>query len=76
MLSVIALIANPTTAIPIMTVMCHVLSLNLPDEMPMHMPTTPATSDGGAVKTNVMVVLKPRDLTTVGKNCVLLVAVT
>jgi len=51
-----------------MTVMCHVLSLNLPDEIPMQMPTAPATSDGGAVRTNVMVVLNPNDLTTVGKN--------
>jgi hypothetical protein len=34
----------------------------------MPIPTTPATSDGGAVKTNVMVVLKPKDFTTVGKN--------
>jgi hypothetical protein len=32
------------------------------------MPTTPATRVGGAVRTRVMVVLKPRDLTTVGKN--------
>jgi hypothetical protein len=48
--------------------MCHVLSLNLPDEIPMPIPTAPATNDGGAVKTNVIVVLKPKDLTTVGKN--------
>lgn len=63
-----ALIANPMTASPIMAVMCHVLSLNLPDEIPMPIPTAPATNDGGAVKTNVIVVLKPKDLTTVGKN--------
>lgn len=62
--------AKPTTAMPIMTVMCHVLSLNLPDEMPTQIPTAPATSDGGAVRTSVIVVSKPRDLTTVGKNYV------
>jgi hypothetical protein len=67
-LSVAALMANPTTASPIMPVMCHVRSLYFPDEMPMPMPTAPATSDGGAVNTNVMVVLNPNDLTTVGKN--------
>lgn len=53
-----------------MAEMCHVRSLNLPEEMPMAMPTTPATREGGAVSTSVMVVLKPRDDTTVGKNCV------
>jgi len=59
---------KPITAIPIIAVMCQVRSLNLPDEIPIRMPTTPATSDGGAVRTRVMVVLKPRELTTVGKN--------
>jgi hypothetical protein len=65
---VTALITKPTVAIPIMTVMCQVRSLNLPDEMPTQMPTTPATSEGGAVSTRVIVVLKPSDETTVGKN--------
>jgi hypothetical protein len=51
-----------------MTVICHVRSLNFPDEMPTQIPTTPATNDGGAVSTRVMVVLKPSDETTVGKN--------
>lgn len=64
-----ALITNPTVAMPIMTVICHVRSLNLPDEIPTQIPTTPATNDGGAVRTRVMVVLKPSDETTVGKNC-------
>jgi hypothetical protein len=59
---------KPTVAMPIMTVMCQVRSLNLPDEMPTQMPTTPATSEGGAVRTRVIVVLKPREDTTVGKN--------
>jgi hypothetical protein len=68
MLSVVALIAKPITAIPIITVMCHVRSLSLPDEMPTQMPTTPATSEGGVVRTRVMVVLNPSDRTTVGKN--------
>jgi hypothetical protein len=33
------------------------------------MPTTPATREGGAVSTSVIVVLKPSEDTTVGKNC-------
>ena len=65
---VVALIAKPTTARPIMTVMCQVLSLYFPDEIPTQIPTAPATRDGGAVRTRVIVLLKPRDLTTVGKN--------
>jgi len=68
MLRVVALIINPTTAIPIINVMCHVRSLNFPDEIPTHIPTAPATSDGGVVRTRVIVVLKFNDFTTVGKN--------
>jgi len=34
----------------------------------MQIPTTPATREGGQVRTSVIVVLKPRELTTVGKN--------
>jgi hypothetical protein len=67
-LSVTALMTNPTTAIPIMIVICHVRSFNFPDEIPTQIPTTPAINDGGAVSTRVMVVLKPSDETTVGKN--------
>jgi hypothetical protein len=63
-----ALIAKPTTAMLIIIVMCQVRSLNFPDEMPTQIPTTPATSVGGAVRTRVIVVLKPSDFTTVGKN--------
>jgi hypothetical protein len=59
---------KPTAASPIITEMCQVRSLNFPDEMPTTMPTTPATREGGAVSTRVMVVLKPNDDTTVGKN--------
>lgn len=67
-MSVTALMTNPTTAIPIMTVICQVRSLNFPDEIPTQIPTTPATNDGGAVSTRVIVVSKPSDETTVGKN--------
>jgi hypothetical protein len=59
---------KPAAAIPIITEMCQVRSLSFPDEMPTAMPTKPATREGGAVRTSVMVVLKPRDDTTVGKN--------
>ena len=68
MLSVTALTIKPTVAMPIITVMCQVRSLNFPDEMPTQIPTTPATSEGGAVSTRVIVVLNPSDDTTVGKN--------
>lgn len=67
-MSVTALMTKPTVAIPIIAEMCHVRSLNLPEDMPIAIPTTPATREGGAVRTSVIVVLKPSDDTTVGKN--------
>lgn len=39
-----------------MPVMCQVRSLNFPEEMPIRIPTAPATRVGGAVRTRVIVV--------------------
>lgn len=58
--------AKPMHAISFEIVMCHVRSLNLPDEYETRTDTKVATKKGGQVRTSVMVVLYPSVLTTVG----------
>jgi hypothetical protein len=45
-------------------VICQVRSCIRPELQPVMIPATPAKRNGGHVKTRVMVVLKPRVLTT------------
>lgn len=59
---------KPTSAAPILAVMCHVLSFSLPDDQPTATPTTAETRYGGHVSTRVMVLLKPKLPITVGKK--------
>lgn len=59
---------KPISAAPIHTVMCQVLSLYFPDVKPTTTPNNPEIRYGGHVKTSVMVRLKPRLPTTVGKK--------
>ena len=47
-------------------VMCHVRSLNRPEDQETRTEAKVATRKGGQVRTRVMVVLKPRVFTTVG----------
>ena len=61
-------IIKPIMATPMQPVICHVRSLNFPDERPTKTPTPPDTKYGGQVSTKVMVLLKPRLPTTVGKK--------
>lgn len=63
-LSVAQPVTNPAIAIILATVICHVLSLNRPDDIDQKMDVRPAMRYGGHVSTNVMVVLKPRVLHT------------
>ena len=55
---------NPMIAMVRPTVMCHVRSWYRPELHPKRMPAAPAKMKGGQVRTSVMVVLKPRVLTT------------
>lgn len=64
MFSVAGAIAKPMIATVLLTVMCHVRSFHLPDVIEMRMVTKPATRYGGQVSTRVIVVSKPRVLTT------------
>lgn len=59
---------KPTSAAPILPVMCHVRSFNLPEDQPTATPTTAETRYGGHVSTRVMVLSKPKLPTTVGKK--------
>lgn len=61
---VAAAIANPRTATERPAVICHVRSCKRPDDQPINRPPAPARRKGGQVMTSVMVVLKPRVLTT------------
>ena len=59
---------KPTVATILEIVMCQVLSLNLPEDQDTAMVIKPAIRYGGHVRTSVIVLLKPRVLTTVGKK--------
>jgi hypothetical protein len=59
---------KPITAITSPRVMCQVRSCRRPELQPTMMPAAPARRNGGHVMTSVMVVLKPRVFTTVGKK--------
>ena len=56
--------AKPRIATLRPAVMCHVRSCSLPDDQPMSKPPAPASKNGGQVMTSVIVVEKPRVLTT------------
>ena len=59
---------KPVIAIIFATVMCHVRSLNLPELTDHAMEMKPAIRYGGQVRTSVIVVLKPKVSTAVGKK--------
>lgn len=69
MLSVLAAITKPTIATKSPTVICHVRSCSRPELQPVKMPAAPASRNGGHVRTRVIVVLKPRVLTTLRIAC-------
>lgn len=56
---------KPIVATALEMVMCHVLSLNLPEDQETAIVTKPAMRYGGQVRTKVIVSLKPRVSTTV-----------
>ena len=59
---------NPPIASPMLPEMWYVLSLYLPEDRPTTKPKNPDTRYGGQVKTRVIVRLKPRVPSTVGKK--------
>lgn len=59
---------KPKTAMALAMVMCHVRSLNRPDDHDQSTEMTPAIKYGGQVRTNVISLLKPRVSTAVGKK--------
>ena len=64
---VAAAMANPRIENVKPAVMCHVLSCNFPEDQPIAKPPAPASRNGGHTITSVMVVLKPRVLTTLDR---------
>lgn len=62
--------AKPAMATLRPAVMCHVLSCQRPELQPKNMPAAPANINGGQVMTRVIVVLKPKVLTTLAVNYV------
>lgn len=67
-LSVAKAATKPTVATDLDMVMCQVRSLNLPEDQDTAIVMKPAIRYGGHVRTSVMVLLKPRVFTTVGKK--------
>lgn len=63
-LSVATAMAKPAQAMSLLTVVCHVRSLKRPEECETTMLMMPARMYGGHVRTNVIVVLYLRVLTT------------
>ena len=67
---VLAAMTNPTMATSSPPVMCQVRSCMRPELQPVAIPAAPASRKGGHVSTRVIVVLKPRVLTTLSSPSV------